>query len=1813
MQRPAQRRLVFLTTAFALSLLSCGREVTGPENGLRQSRVALLALAPEMPGLMQVVEGAGDVVPFTRVRVLLRNEDGSVAKDTVIVFPEAADSVSLALLLPIPSSAPEQGLPLLLSMAYVNAAGDTVFRAGPSAIVARPVGSSGAGDPVVIPVTYDGPGKDAAAVIIAPDTGTRSAGSSQSFTAMALDAQSQVIANTPIVYFTLDSTRVQVNGSTGVATFLPLRGSARIVAALPSGLRADTANFTVTLPASQLVLGSGQAQSGVVSAPLADSIVVRTLASDGLPAPGVVVSFAVASGGGTLSALVDTSDASGNVSTRWTLGAALGAQGISASAEGLSGSPLAITATAVAGTAVAANVVTAPTGGIAGAALPAFSYGVYDQHGNLATSYSGVARLTLQQADSSQPAAVIVSGDSAVVENGVVTFNALIVSTAGTFGIVADFGASLGTVASNPITVTAAAPALLASVSGDGQSAPVLQRLANPLRARVTDAFGNAARGVNVNFNVVSGLATLDTNIVTTDSTGHAQVGVVMGTQAGPLVIGAFAAGLTPNSVLYTLTALAGAPSVFVVLSGNNQQVIAGGSSDSVRLRLNDAHGNPVPGATVTWNPTSDLTLTPTSGVTDAAGTTATVVTSGGLLGVKSFSASSAPAADAVLSIETLVGPADSLIVVSGANQEGFATLLLDFPVVVKVVDAFNNARAGDSVFVSVTSGNGSVGGGLSTQALVTDAQGTVSVVWTLGDLLGTQTISVRSATRGPITVSATAVQTVANRIWTGDASSSVSDAGNWRNGLLPAAADSVLVPAGRPNYPVLVDSVEYRRFTLDSGATFNLGNANLIVNGAIRTPLGSGLLATGTGKVIIGRNVSSVLAGTFPKLQIEGSYLPVGVVDVVDSLIVTNNASLFVQNGDSLHVGNVLVTTAGGLVQQTGNSAISAGNLSLSGGSSSFGAGGRLHLVGSLSTGVNGVPTAFVADSTHTLILLPNATQTITLAYADSTPGGPCDASCLGTVVATKGFGELGVSFGSTVMARGGFQLSVENLAVAGQYLVNGAPSSISFSTGGNFRRFGFTGSFTMTNLYTADTLVAFGSGALPAGLSVPTIVEGSYSIAATHDAGLVVHGVLDVVGASATVSGMFLTQGLGQLRMTDATDVLTVFGEALFNGGASLLSAGTLRLHRRIDVGSPQGFQGQPTHTTEFVGGISQQVGFSYPGFGAQQSYLGRVLLSKTGGAPFSSTVVNVNGQLVTSNLTQSWAGAGSKTPLVVRGTNISALALSNQPFVIEDGAAISSLAGLTFSGFTEAGVTQLTITRSGGAVNLASPTFHLTAPLPLSFLRAADNTLNSDPLTVSVSNPNPLYHEGRISTAGEAVIQDWAAFPAIVWAGSLGNNWFEPGNWVQKVVPTSSDSVLILIEGAVPVLSAATTIRALNWQNATPLQLAADLTIRGSYFGGSNLRLPQPGVTCGVGGRLTFAPPNSTVDVAGAVSCPVYVNSGVVRAPTGISVDSLIIQGDGEFTVEDAIINVSGNLRTADKGTLRMGGSTPTAGTLSVSGNATFTSTPRSNSLLGGTLLVYGNFTQATSPNAFRAGRDHRTSLGGFGVQSVSFAHPDSIAGSYFGSLSIEQIETGSYVALGSDVFVEGSLIASNGSVRDVRSGGELLRRIRSRGAFTGTLGSLALSNVAWEIRDGVAIAATDTLRNVQFTGMIGDGSTQLRIARSGGTLNLKSFSFDLLALNPIYLEAQGLAVDSLYVIMTLPSPSTPGSGLKVIGSASVSWISLLTEPIVLNLASVSTEGSARSVASGVGRGFRQDSALPRLFRPFPPARAWAPPSS
>ena len=91
----------------------------------------------------------------------------------MINFPAGADEITISLDVKLLPDAPTSGEPLSLNLAYINAAGDTVFKGGPVGVTATPaVAGQPPPPPVKVPVSYTGPGSNAVGVAISPRSGS---------------------------------------------------------------------------------------------------------------------------------------------------------------------------------------------------------------------------------------------------------------------------------------------------------------------------------------------------------------------------------------------------------------------------------------------------------------------------------------------------------------------------------------------------------------------------------------------------------------------------------------------------------------------------------------------------------------------------------------------------------------------------------------------------------------------------------------------------------------------------------------------------------------------------------------------------------------------------------------------------------------------------------------------------------------------------------------------------------------------------------------------------------------------------------------------------------------------------------------------------------------------------------------------------------------------------------------------------------------------------------------------------------------------------------------------------------------------------------------------------------------------------------------------------------------------------------------------------------------------------------------------------------------------------------------------------------
>lgn len=369
---------------------------------------------------------------------------------------------------------------------------------------------------------------------------------------------------------------------------------------------------TLTGPRTVTVLEitAGNNQSGPVGSTLVTVVSARARDAQG-PIPGVVLSAATESqGGGSVAPASATTDASGLVQLQWTLGAKVGTQTLTVSA----GSLKTVVANATGTPGLASTVFPASepfqTSVVSRAVTIRPKVTVADAFGNPIPNVP----VTFEAVQSSS----VILGVSQVTDaNGQATIGSWTIGPdAGNYDLRA--GIANGAVAAFQAL---GIPAAVTAVAGNGQTAnagtsvPILPAV----RAVRDDA--SPLPNVVVTFGVVSGGGQVDGATTTTGADGIARPARwVLGTTPGPNQIQAQTAGLAPivltaNGIAAVASGTAAASaSVFTGFFGN--YVIG-----TPAIRVTDAVGNPVAGATVTFSATQgDPQLTGTTRLSDFQG-----------------------------------------------------------------------------------------------------------------------------------------------------------------------------------------------------------------------------------------------------------------------------------------------------------------------------------------------------------------------------------------------------------------------------------------------------------------------------------------------------------------------------------------------------------------------------------------------------------------------------------------------------------------------------------------------------------------------------------------------------------------------------------------------------------------------------------------------------------------------------------------------------------------------------------------------------------------------------------------------------------------------------------------------------------------------------------------------------------------------------------------------------------------------------------------------------------------------------------------
>lgn len=961
---PSLRLAALGLSVLVLSLLSCGREPTGPASSAAPPvsvfrRAGALAVSPRYETALpsSALQAALSQVAFERVHIVLHNADGTVALDTMVNFPAGADSLTLTLLVPLPSSTPASGAPLSLNISYVNAAGVVVFQGGPFPVTIVPSTGSGSPPPVVqVPVHYTGPGAGATRVVIAPKTFSGLAGQGTTFTAQAQSSDGTVIAGTPIVYASSDASVVRIDANTGSATLVG-RGSARVYAQLLTG-PTDSASVTVVLPAARLALVSGDAQSGPAGATLAQPVMARVTASDGVGVGGVTVTFA-ASGGGSVTPATAVSAADGAVSTQWKLGTTAGPQALTMTATGLSGSPITVNAIAQAVVASKLAIVTGPVSGQAAVSLPVMTVAAQDANGNAVTTFTGDVTVAI----GTNPGGATLSGiATAKAVAGIATFSDIKLNRPGTGYTLTFTSLGLSGIGSAAFNIAAGSAARLvfgampAAVDAGISIAPALTVSAQDSAGNAVSSFTGA---VTVAIGSNPGTATLSGTLSRSAVAGVATFADLKLNKKGvAYTLTAAATGMvSATSAAFSVTP--GPASGLSVVSGGGQSAQTYTALAPIVVRLKDAFGNGIQGVTLTFAVVSGGgSLGATTAVTDINGQATVAWTLGGVTGTQGISVAAAGVPTLNITATALAGTAMILTITTGPSTTQTAGLAVVPSMVVQARDSLGAPQPTFAGTVTASIASGPAGATISGTASVAAVTGVATFSALRLPKAGAYTLTFAAGGLTSVTTSSFSVLAAPAKIIAADSGTAQS-----ANAGSPLPAALVVLVTDSVGNPVSGASVTW---AVASGGG-SLDSTVTVTNAAGRTRAkltlgGPGAnSATATAAGLTGSPVTFTATGSavaYSKLwkgttntdwNTAGNWQPTGVPVAGDSVqidsvtnmpvlaAVTTVAKLITASGSTLGLGIFDLTVNGSVTEGLGSVISGTGKLVLGGASGSI------------------------------------------------------------------------------------------------------------------------------------------------------------------------------------------------------------------------------------------------------------------------------------------------------------------------------------------------------------------------------------------------------------------------------------------------------------------------------------------------------------------------------------------------------------------------------------------------------------------------------------------------------------------------------------------------------------------------------------------------------------------------------------------------------------------------------------------------------------------------------------------------------------
>jgi len=450
----------------------------------------------------------------------------------------------------------------------------------------------------------------ALAITTMPTTGTNGLALTPAAVVRLVDAQGNTVLTTGTSVTALLSSGAGTLGGTmsasttnGVATFsnLVLTGLAG-----PYTINFGSTGLTgITSPAVTLSAGaattiaanSTPGASGTIGSAVTPLPAVRVTDGGSNPVSGVAVTFAVTAGNGAITGGATTTDVTGVATVgSWTRDLVVGVDTLTATAAGLTGSPVRFTTTGVAGAAnsIIANSVTtqSATAGTAVGAPP--SVLVRDVGLNPVAGVSVTFAVTAGSGS-------VVGGAATTNGSGIATLTSWTLgSTAGTNNNTVT--ATAAGLPASPVLFTASGLAgaanTIAANSPVSQTDTVGLPVAAPPSVIVTDFNGNPVSGVPVTFAVTGGGGSIVPVTATPVVTGLNGIATLTswtlgtGTAVGGNIVTATAAVPSGSPVTFTATGVAGVPAALTFGVQPTGTTVGAVIAPAVTVRVVDAYGN---------------------------------------------------------------------------------------------------------------------------------------------------------------------------------------------------------------------------------------------------------------------------------------------------------------------------------------------------------------------------------------------------------------------------------------------------------------------------------------------------------------------------------------------------------------------------------------------------------------------------------------------------------------------------------------------------------------------------------------------------------------------------------------------------------------------------------------------------------------------------------------------------------------------------------------------------------------------------------------------------------------------------------------------------------------------------------------------------------------------------------------------------------------------------------------------------------------------------------------------------------------------